>query len=416
MEDNGAFFNDVWMDEHQKVWVKFKNDEWMKIGKIPRVIGDLGVAASLQGFRICEFLKTAMAAQPIIVHGLTTEFIKKPDHDVLKRVFQQLINPPDGGYFAYFSDDACLSLRINGVVRMFNLDISSCDSSHGAGAFQTLIDITPEPLQKEMIDLIEQCSKKFQIRHPFDPKIKITISIQGEERYVLYSGSVITTLINNIGNLLIATSIAKSTINTPLDIVTAAEEAGYVITGCTAAEECTRPEDLQFLKHSPCVNSSGEYVPILNLGVLIRTVGHCKGDLPGRSNIPLAVRAKSFQSSLLQGMYPTTSTPLINNMKRAVQGVKLTEQGELAVAKTLAFKVTTTSHETITPQALCERYLLTPEELDWLTYDFPNCGFGEIANHTSLDKILIKDYGIQTSKDFRQGVLQMYCENDPWYA
>jgi hypothetical protein len=416
MSECGLFHADVWMNEAQKVWVKFKNDEWMKPGKIPRVIGDLGVAASLQGFRICEFLKSAMAKSTIMLGSVTTEFVKKPDHDVLKRVFDNLIHPPEGGYYAYFSDDSCFSIRIGDRVRMFNLDIASCDSSHGNGAFATLIALTPEPLQAEMIDLLEQCSRSFQIRNPEDPRMKITIKIKGKERYVLYSGSVITTLINNVANIMIAAAISMRKITCGQDIMDAAAEAGYVITGCSEDEECELPEDLQFLKHSPCLNDDNEYVPILNVGVLLRTTGHAKGDIPGKRTVPLIDRARSFQKSLLQGMYPRTISPLIDSMKHAVASATIYNHNEETTAKTLAFKVTTTELNRITTSDLMRRYRLTAEEEHWMEHYFPTVGYGEIASHSALDKILEKDYGITTTTDFRQSVLDDYHAFDELVA
>jgi hypothetical protein len=43
----------------KSVWQKLKRNEWAKPGKKPRAICDLGVACSLRGFRITNFLKNA---------------------------------------------------------------------------------------------------------------------------------------------------------------------------------------------------------------------------------------------------------------------------------------------------------------------------------------------------------------------
>jgi hypothetical protein len=412
MCENSLFNQDVWMDDRQRVWVKFKKDEWIKIGKVPRVIGDLGVAASLQGAWLCEFMKEAMSKMVYSHQGFEFQFVKKPDHAVLTDVFRKLLNPTDRGYMAYFSDDSCLSVLIDGVVRTFNLDIASCDASHGAATFQFLIDITPPQLQKEMIDLIEQCARMAEVRNPSDPRSKvyrIKLRMVGEERTVLYSGSVITTLINNLANLLIGISISRRPITCVQDILDAARQAGYVIT----VDECHKPEDIQFLKHSPTLDASGAWVPVLNIGVLLRASGSCHGDIPGKSKVPLKDRAMSFQKSLLQGMYPRLHTPLIDNMKSVVKAASHSIQCEAIVQKDFTYKVTETEEYSVHTEDLLRRYDLTQHERDFLIEQFSFSDYGEISCHSALDKVLNKDYGITTTNECRDRVFLDYFENSP---
>lgn len=62
----------------KKVLYKMKKNEYAKHGKMARMIGDLGVPASLQGFRLTKVMKEAMAGEPIDYLGGRIEFCPKP--------------------------------------------------------------------------------------------------------------------------------------------------------------------------------------------------------------------------------------------------------------------------------------------------------------------------------------------------
>jgi len=111
----------------------------------------------------------------------------------------------------------------------------------------------------------------------------------------LFSGSVLTTLVNNVANLLIARSVYERRCTTCAEIVAAAADVGYVVT----MDECDKFENMQFLKHSPFVNDDGVVLPFVNLGVLLRSLGQCNGDLPGTRNDDLRSRAQKFTSGYL---------------------------------------------------------------------------------------------------------------------
>jgi len=101
----------------------------------------------------------------------------------------------------------------------------------------------------------------------------------------LYSGSVLTVIINNFANLLIGLEMQRlcpepsrvTRAEYAALYVSAAENVGYGV----KVQECTVPEDMQFLKHSPSV-VEGVYHPWMNLGTWFRGLGTFRGDLPGR--------------------------------------------------------------------------------------------------------------------------------------
>lgn len=333
-------------------WLKFKRNEYAKPNKYGRTIVDLGVEASLRGFALAERIKCAMAAEPIEYLGGSIHFCKKPDPIELQKHFNNLINPPGRYYFVYFSDDSCFSLRVGGEVKLFNIDISSCDASHTRALFTSITNVLTGEAAEDFKVLVQQCQLPLKIISSRNSKWKIKIRPTGPK---LYSGSVITTLVNNFANILIAFSLAEMVYLGPRSIELAAEKCGYVVTGTEPLVDFTH---LQFLKHSPCVDVFGAVVPILNPAVILRASGVCEGDLPGRG--PTEARARSFQRGLIHGAYPRLCTPFIDALNTAV-GVGPARTSQSFVHKVLAGEYPT---YTVSTQELFRRYALTsPESL-----------------------------------------------------
>jgi hypothetical protein len=231
--------------------------------------------------------------------------------------------------FVYFSDDACYSRReANGTVTMYNVDIKKCDASHTGAIFYSIKDVLPAHVQDDFQILIDQCTSDIVMTAPEDIKNKMKVRLRPREP-TLYSGSTATTVINNHANGMIGYEFSRAPSADEDALTAAAAKVGYSI----SLERCQLPEDLQFLKHSPVKNTHGHYWPVLNIGVLLRASGVCRGDLPGRE--PIAERAATFQCALLRGMYPTTHFTLIDSMKAVVAGSKVSEVMDKFVTKTV---------------------------------------------------------------------------------
>jgi hypothetical protein len=368
--------------------VKFKKDEWAKPGKKPRCIGDLGVAASLQGFKVTEMLKKAMAAQPLVYRGFTFEFCAAPEPTVLASIFHKLLQPPGLGYMVYFSDDSCIAFRIGGEIRVYNMDISSCDASHGARMFEDLVTITPAVAQPDMLVLTDQCRLPVRVHSVHNPREFVLL--QGKTPK-LYSGSTITTIMNNFANINIGIAIAdrfhSGEVLGPEDVIAAAATSGYIVT----LDPCETMYDIQFLKHSPVFDTEGGLRAMLNFGVLLRASGTCHGDLPGRGSIEK--RARMFQGALLHGMYPRTHAPILTVMKSHT--ITPTKQFVDKVQTMLTFKVVDSGdHFSVTNDEIWKRYRLTPEEARNLE-DGLDMGFEQSFAGPGADKILKLDYGLR---------------------
>jgi len=208
----------------------------------------------------------------------------------------------------------------------------------------------------------------------------------------LYSGSTVTTSVNNFASLMIGHAISESNAETPEEIIAAARSVGYIIT----LERCELIEDIQFLKHSPVLDDTGEWRPLLNIGVLLRLSGTCTGDLPGSKNQSLGSRGSTFQRALLQGAFPRSSFPLIDNMKHVVKGADCAKKLSVdrLVARTLAYKVSDTLTASFKSEDVYRRYRLQPYQMRMVDVDFGLGNVGTFHHNTALSSIMERDYGL----------------------
>lgn len=383
-------FGTSWCDT---ILYKMKKDEIAKLDKYPRAIGDLGVHASLLGFRSTYYLKLAQSRETFVENGITIEFIKAPTPDDLIHVFNNLLDPPGRGYFAYFSDDSCFSVRVDGKVYIFNVDISSCDASHTEAIFKTYQSLYPPGMQADISGLLDQCRQPINIVSRYDSSISITLQ---SNRIKLWSGSTMTTGINNVANLAIACALSKavfsgSRIDVSEQIQRAAITAGYAVT----CDICKNYWEIQFLKHSPVYDTLGRLQPMLNLGVMLRASGMCRGDLPGKKGVSIGDRAKAFQSALLKGLYPYINFPLLACMKAQCKTSYTNSASEQIVKDLLQYKVVgDTETFSISGAEMCKRYQLDDHEYTELLEDFNRPMVGLCIANSACSKILKMDYGL----------------------
>lgn len=391
MHIDGQFHGRLWLDQ---LLLKMKPNEIAKPGKYPRCIGDLGVAASLQGFVLTAMLKHAQEDHPIDTLGGTLSFMASPSPNKLAAAFEKLITPPGAFFFCYFSDDSCLSFWHGGRVYRYNLDISQCDASHGDALFDAYVQLYPEELQVEAQVLIDQCSLPFRV-----------VSRDGKERIVfqprgkcLFSGVTITTGINNLANKTICLAIMEAIQGGGFDgttsfITNAALSAGYMVT-CV---DCTDDwHHLQFLKHSPVIDTDGVLRALLNVGVLLRLSGCCDGDLPGRGD--LQPRAEAFQHALLRGASPLARYTLLTRMIESTGQPPIPEAVAKRVDLLLQYRVDFSDHANnpflVSDDEVYRRYQLEPHHIDELNEGLGTATFGTIHRSVASDQILFVDYGL----------------------
>jgi hypothetical protein len=385
----------------QEVLYKAKKNELAKVNKVMRAIGDLGVSASLQAAWLTKYMKTALAHRIFSVDAikLNTRFIKSPTFTDLSKAFERIRTATEhrGAEFIYFSDDSSFSIEANGRLHTFNLDIAKCDGSHTGAIFTALIAITPPYARDAMTRIVEQCKVPIKIKSGSGMQRLRLTPIEA----TLYSGWGGTTIINNLACLFISVGIMETVaVQKPVTdadvercIVAGASLAGYELT----VERCHIHEDLQFLKHSPVRDVQGEYVPILNPGVLLRSIGVSKVSLQGKTDEETHANAVAYTGGLLQGMYPRVRNRWIDAMKAAYPiggtSVKMQRKIESATAELTAYKVVDGEVTVeVSDAALFRRYRLEENEIEQL-YDL-TAGVGYHHHSSALAKILAKDYGL----------------------
>jgi hypothetical protein len=387
-ETSVRFTSRTWLGESRKrkmpfVTGKMKPQEHAKPKKKTRLIGDFSVQASLLGFRLADALKTAQSSARLEWGGGLLIFVKSPDPVLFQEIFTLLENPPGRFVFVYFSDDSVLSYRTSGGVLFHNLDISSCDSSHTPHLFQALRYIMPRSLSRDAQRVIDQCAAPIRLRSRTSRE-SVLLQPHGPK---LYSGSTLTTAINNLANILIMVAISELDEITPAGIIQAAERAGYVITGEQPLEKF---QDLQFLKHSPVWTPRG-WMAAINFGVFLRASGTCRGDLPGRG--PLEERGKRFQRALVHGIYSRTVVPAIQKLTDA--DTPLDDLHLRAVLKQHRHVVTADLPLSTTDSEYFKRYNFDFSDFADLNI-FVKTRFSHHSNFPFISKVLKKDYQLDT--------------------
>jgi hypothetical protein len=369
----------IWV---RSVWYKMKKNEIAKPGKYPRGIGDLGVLASLRGFRITEIMKEAQAGQPIIHHRGVIRTVKTSNPFVLTELFRQVEDPDMDVLHGVFSDDGVYCIRTPAGVQRFNVDISSCDSSHSTALFQAYVQLFPERLQGDVQALVDQCTRSIRVISVHDRSRKVLLKPNGP---VLYSGSTLTTSLNNFANALLGIAFAEDRPATVEAIQASALRVGYKV----SVEPCANIQGVQFLKHSPMYDTQGMLRPVLNIGVLLRLSGVVDGDLPGRG--PLQPRAHNFQQSLLRSAYPRCSHSLVDGMKR--EGFSPVD------VSAYTFKYTDDTEDYppfyIPDSEFCLRYGLNHSQWLELCTQMGAAGYGDSCQSPVGDRVLKTDYELE---------------------
>lgn len=363
-----------------KVQLKQKPHEYAKPGKYARITCDLGCPASLRAGWLPEAIKHAMADCDLVVNGVLIKFVKSPDPAHIGDLFRQMRLRP---VHYYFSDDATLALPVvvDGVttIRWFNVDISGCDASCSEFVADMLESCVPAEEAEHMRCLIKQLTLPCALgygpgRMLFRPK-----------KIFEYSGSVLTTALNNCAAVATAAWTAEKW-PTP-DFADADRvlrdllaESGWE---CTV-ESCEEFEDVQFLKQSPARRVDGGWGSVLNIGVLLRAVGQCRFDLPGRGS--LEERASAHTSAVVRGMLPGGRHPVIDAYCRKF------DVGSGTVEAYYGFPQTGVGPR-FDLASVCRRYRVSCADASVFLDCLEHAGFGDLIDTHFSRTVLARDYG-----------------------
>jgi hypothetical protein len=371
------------------VSTKLKTGEYAKPGKKARNIIDLGVEASLIAGRACELLKEFMTRFKF--DNADVNFHGHMSYHTLKDAFSRLINPPDKQFvFEYFSDDSCFSARcLDGVAR-FNVDYASCDSSHYAPVFKELRRITTNLgfFSEQLHAALDQLEANIAVR---DSEGKRVATVETNQP-LLFSGSTLTTLINNFSQIMLAVKLTAinwqqlTVLEAGSTLRDCARRVGYTVTIVDATDDFCK---LQFLKHSP--DTEGE--PYVNPGVFLRTLGWSKRDIPKTcgKRLSYTARANSFEGAKIESFKYSGQTSLFQIM--AAKYNKIGRQYDPESYFRLDSSNSRIYH--ISDESLIRRYGITHLQLNTLKQLLHTSSLGMMIRCEASDVIFNVDYGYE---------------------
>jgi len=385
--ESGLLDYGKWMDT---VMGKVKCPEFAKLRKYPRMVNDLTTKGSLLGGELARVLKK-LFSEDISIGVMRARFIATPDVNALKGVFERLISP-SFNEFVYYSDDACAAFLCRDGVFRCNMDISQCDASNGPAIFDLLQEIVSDcPEWSDLMRrVIDQCKSDLIMSNPGVKHGKgFRISpLQPIE----YSGTVLTTLLNNMANLVIFLSIysdvmALKPLRSDMQdiIIRCARRVGYIVT----VSVCDNIQSLQFLKFSPFFDACGNVVPQMNLGVVLRALGQKDGDLLGRGSIHS--RAFHHNAGVVASCSQGGNNVIISTLKEkynvsaATRKVSVGYLTDHLIGESTAF---------VSDEQLVLRYGFSLGELSHAARLLKDAHFGDKIFCEALNRIMDIDYSL----------------------
>lgn len=368
------------------VKLNFKKDEWAKPGKNGRIVCDMSTPASIRGGWLCSIIKEAWTTYtPSGARG-RSRFVLSPNRDVLRDVFRELST---SDFFVYHSDDSCLSLRCSDGMLWCNLDISSCDASNGAAIFEALLILVPDCVRPIVYDMLEQCKSLAQLGHGASKMVFAPVG------YFEYSGTTLTTLLNNIANIIIGHQLLECPYGTIADSTEWVQERLRFCGWFCTIEVCRKLEGIQFLKNSPHFTTDGQIESCLNLGVMLRALGQKCGTIPGGMT---PANCHLFNCSLVRGFVHAGTHALTVALRN-----KFSADAE-AVHTNATLHLSGSDTGYVTAWSLCNRYSgvkidgeessMTEEDLQYLIELIERSQYGSLINCRASRMILKLDYGL----------------------
>jgi len=364
---------------------KLKLYEKAKPGKNPRLVGDYTTPGSLLAGYLCEYAKSAFIGCDdaysqfgFNVCGMYSEFVKSTDADTLRRIGEMLVSDNRNLHF-HHSDDSLL--KIDG--KLYELDISSCDSSNGSPIFDIVLWLFEgTQFHDVMRRCVAQCELPLKLRDPFN--FISSVKLQTIRPFE-FSGSTLTTLLNEIASTLIGLQISYDKSVTCEQVIQSAIAVGYNVT--------LVPRD-NMAQATLLKNSWWDGESFLNLGAMLRSFGTFSGDLPGSSKIPLEIRCEDFCGSLVVAYKHCGSTSVYKALARRY--VYHTGYYDDVVCDKLSYSYDSSiKRGDIGDAALIARYGVTQSEIDELCYHIVNRKMFQHLSLPIIDKIYEVDYGLK---------------------
>lgn len=381
-----------------------KIPEFAKYGKKGRLLGDFGCPGSLLAAFLVPILKHAFATNHEF-DECHIRFLYSTKREEMDSAVSDFFSSTKN-YYIYFSDDMIAKIfDRDGIPHYYNLDISSCDSSNSASVFERLQwYFNDYASSNSLIErAIRQCKQPLLLLNP-EKSIRERITAISSQP-LEYSGTQLTTLLNNIASSSICVSIEYSMkrLKRTDDLTTIIDRSAFAVGYKVTSDHCQSLEKVQFLKHSfSKAPSDYEFTHCswFNLGPLFRSCGTCFMDLPysrrkgetleGAAKMRNWMMLESFKHSgdsfILQHLRKQSAytrnaigdyTTLIQNYQREFQHKLMSVNSDLG-------------RPPVPYEALQRRYGFTIDEAN--TFTSRSLILGQEVNDSLVNRILNVDY------------------------
>jgi len=417
--------------DNSEIWESMFKMEWGKVLKAGRLYAT-GSTAPLAELVAADFIKYIFRQEVspgMLPMGGTfyTEFNDSQDIAGLTKLFSSLDDLKNGdAKFVFMSDDGFFVMNIAGTMFYLETDISSCDASNGLPIFVILFYMG-ESLSKlfgnQVARLILQCARETIVANKDCETEFVRLR---PKTFFEYSGSKLTTCLNNIASLAISFSIyrelcrvdlafnensladlkydrsidpsdrlwsKKSDFDLTKIVATAAHNVGYVLT----VEPKKNRNALTFMKHA---YGSGTAWTVM--GVLLRSLGT-------RDHIETPQMFSMTQQEFDQQTLLSLTEVIL---KSAVEGWVNEPSSPLMDALRTRVGLPLSHSRSISYQDLEERYGLQEHEWIHLYDSIVNLQFGDQVFDKCLEKIYHIDYGTIIEYDEGERVRHLHTGAD----
>lgn len=330
-------------------------------------------------------------------------------HVVIQNLMDVLDNASDRFHACIFSDDMVIVGSFHGQKFAYNVDISSCDASNGSYVFGVLGCMIAGFNIEEAYGLISQCCKPIILRS-IDKSEQFTIKLA---RPFEGSGTVLTTILNNCASISIVLAIIYLINESRIDLFSLQDDGsimedtikeGACAVGHKVTVENVAPhgmvihERIQFLKYSPMMSISGEYVPTLNYGCIFRSLGVVVGDmLPEQlgvlpevfSIMTTSERADRFFGAVVAGLVHEPQSRIMHALRTRFNCT----QANPVECKHLQI-TTERSHFILDEESIKRRYGVSDADIDELVVNIENLKVGDCIACYAITRFYEVDYGL----------------------
>jgi len=282
-------------------------------------------------------------------------------------------------------------------VRVYNVDISSCDKGNGPLMFSILGTLLSQINESRALMLISQCQLPIWFVNPsaLDEKLVVEFDSCFEG-----SGTVLTTVLNHIAMLMIVCASASllqrdTNVLNIVDIL----QAGALLVGHAVTVDDTGGviEKIQFLKHSPMLCTDGLYHAVRNFGCILRNLGTCEGDLTSTQLnmsyqqfklLPIADRCDIYVSQQIAGLVHEPGNCILTALRErfhtpvehSINEHYFNNEGECGLE--------------LVQESLVNRYGGDEWEYEYLTSSLRSIAIGDMISSTLVEKFFAIDYGL----------------------